>query len=92
MLVVVAHGKRVEARVLGLNGEDERTCPFRFLYDEIAAVLTAQRIGDAHRARPQRRGGQTGRGLRVLTHDAFERRVRSLTLDQIFELLNSRAG
>ena len=31
MLLAVAHGKRIETRVLGFDGEDERTCPFRFL-------------------------------------------------------------
>ena len=31
MPVAVVHGKRIKARVLGLNEEDERARPFRFL-------------------------------------------------------------
>ena len=31
MLVAVAHRRRIETRVLGFDGEDECTCPFRFL-------------------------------------------------------------
>ena len=31
MLDADAHGKRIVARVLGSDGEDKRTCPFRFL-------------------------------------------------------------
>ena len=36
MLVAVAHGNRIEARILGFDGEDERSCPFRFFAQRVS--------------------------------------------------------
>ena len=55
MPVAVAHGKRIKARVLGLNGEDESARSFRFL---------ARRDGGRSNGTPLRLKRESVRGLR----------------------------
>lgn len=62
------------------------------VHRDISLLPPMQKFSDAHRRRVQRRGGQTGQGARVFTHDAFEQRPRYLTLDQTLELVKSHAG
>lgn len=55
MLVLHAHGKGIEARILGLNGEGERTHPLRFL---------ARRDGGHPDGMGQRRESESAQVLR----------------------------